>query len=100
MENSKNKKKDIEILSKEIIELHHTIIKVLQPHLSPKSLVHRINPVFELISQEDILEKIFSDDKEIVECRNDMCKSLRIVWENRISKSTQKKVINSKLIDD
>jgi len=101
MENTKNKKKDIEMLSKEIKELQHAVSKVLQPHLTPKSIVHRVNAVFELIIQEDVLEKIFfSDDKEIIECRTDMCKTLRGVWENKISKSTQKKVSNSKMIEN
>ena len=100
MENSKNKKKDIELLIKELHDFHYSLSKILQPHLTPKSIVHKLNPVFELISQEDILEKIFSDEKEISECRNEMVQSLKNVWESKISKRTQKKVINSKIIEN
>jgi hypothetical protein len=99
MENTKNKKKDIEILCKELHDFHFSLIKVLQPHLTPKSIVHKLNPVFEMIGQEDVLEKLFTD-KDLAECRGDIVKTLRNLWETKISKATQKKVINSKMIEN
>jgi len=53
-----------------------------------------------LFSQEDIVQKLFAEtDKELLELRIDICNSLRKVWESQVSKATQKKVANAKLIN-
>ena len=100
-EKAENKKKAIEQLTKEVKELHNVLNKVLQPHLTPKSINHRLKPILELFEAEEVWEKIFSDesDKELVETRVNVVTSLHKVWESQVSKATQKKILNSKLIN-